>query len=257
MSRNTRTTPAMLPSWLMIGDALSSIGVSVPLRATRMAWLAGPATMLLRRTLVTGTFHGLAVGLLVDDLKHLVHRSPDRFFLGPAGEPLERGGSRASIVLWSSAAITAAYRDAGRASVVESHASPLAATRPRPASSGCRPRCAQTTDSDARSVASESVPSEHRPDADQAILDDQRITREGDHPLAQCPILGGDQRVTDYRVAQVGPALLGNPADLVLPDWNPAVRSVGVQYIPARSPLSTSTPARFVEIQTCANAPWR
>ena len=78
----------------------------------------------------------------------------------------------------------------------------------------------------------ERVAGEHRPDADQPVLDHQRISGEGDHPLPLHPLLGRDTGVADDRVGQVWPPLPGDQADLELANRDAGVRAVDVRVHP-------------------------
>src|SRR5262245_2394248 len=69
---------------------------------------------------------------------------------------------------------------------------------------------------------------EHPEHAQEAILDDQGETREGDHAFAPGPILVADVRVGLDPVYQHGPALLRDPADLEPADGDACVWAVQV-----------------------------
>ena len=57
---------------------------------------------------------------------------------------------------------------------------------------------------------------EHGHDAQDPLLHDQGVTGERHHPLASCPLLVVDLRVAHDVIGEMGTALLGDHADLVL-----------------------------------------
>ena len=75
--------------------------------------------------------------------------------------------------------------------------------------------------------------SEHCPDSDQSLVDDQRVTREGDHLLALGPILRGYRWVTDHRVGQMRAALLAMRPILYFPRGTRLCSPSMWVYIPA------------------------
>ena len=77
---------------------------------------------------------------------------------------------------------------------------------------------------------------EHRHHAYQPVVHDERVSGEGDHALPLGPLLVAHTGVAHHGVGQVGFALLGDQADLVLADRNPAVRAVQVRVQPGAGP---------------------
>ena len=80
------------------------------------------------------------------------------------------------------------------------------------------------------------MPGEQGDHADEPILHDQRIAREGDHALPLRPLLVGDARVADDGVGQVRRALLGDQADLEPADGDAPVRAVQVRVLSRAGP---------------------
>src|SRR5215208_2316451 len=74
-------------------------------------------------------------------------------------------------------------------------------------------------------VRSERTSREHRHDTDHPVFDNQRVAGEGGHPLALCPLLVTDARVTGDVVREVGASLPGDGANLQVADGYPAVRA--------------------------------
>src|SRR6266566_2936211 len=76
------------------------------------------------------------------------------------------------------------------------------------------------------------VAGEHGHDAEDPVLRHQGVAGERHHPLAYCPLLVVDQRIANDLVGQVGTALLGDQADLVLSQGHPAVWPVDMRVHP-------------------------
>jgi hypothetical protein len=59
--------------------------------------------------------------------------------------------------------------------------------------------------------------------ADQPILDNQRVSGEGNHPVRLCPTLFLYAWIVHHVIGQMRLLLPGNPADLQVSDGDPAV----------------------------------
>ena len=77
---------------------------------------------------------------------------------------------------------------------------------------------------------------EHRHDAHEPVVHDERVSGEGDHALPLRPLLVAHTGVAHDGVGQVRLPLLGDQADLVLADRDPAVRAVQVRVHPGAGP---------------------
>ena len=78
----------------------------------------------------------------------------------------------------------------------------------------------------------ERLAGEHRHHAHQPVVHQERVARKGHHALPLRPPLVAHTGIDRHGVGQVRPPLLGDQADLVLADRNPAVRAVQVGVQP-------------------------
>ncbi len=162
---------------------------------------------------------------LVNDPEHIGERPPLGVGLGPAGQALRDGIEERDAAL-------GVGRDHGVANAAERHAEPFRL----PVETFLR---APSFDADGDLVghrthhhqrrAGELVAGEHRQHANHAVLDDQGIAGETDHPLANRPRLLGHPRVAHDPVRQVGRPLRGDLADLELADRDPGMGAINMR----------------------------
>ena len=250
-SRKISTTPIIPPAVSRIGAAMSSMGRSVPSLATRTVWLPRPTTTPSRSTFSTGFSTGWRVFSLrmtntaSSGLPLGVLLRPARQFLGHAVQerhpPLRVGGDHR-------------IADAG-----ERHPQPL--LLPPPPLLGDLPLDAHGDPVGDRRHrlhrrVGERLAGEHRHHAHEPVVHQERVARKGDHALPLRPLLVAHTGIDRHGVGQVRPPLLGDQADLVLADRNPAVRAVQVGVQPGAGLEFENVPLGL-SVQMRAKAPCR
>ena len=230
-SRKISTTPISLPAASRIGAAESSMGRSVPSLAIRTVWFARPTMTPSRSTLSTGFSTGCRVCSLrmantvssgcpsASSCVQPVSSCGDA--VEERDPPLRVGGDHR-------------IADAG-----ERHPQPLLLlVQPLLGGLPLDPHGDLVGHRRHRLQGRlrERLAGEHRHHAHEPVVHDERVSGEGDHALPLRPLLVADTGIAHDGVGQVRLPLLGDQADLVLADRNPAVRAVQVRVHPGAGP---------------------